>query len=150
MKDPFTYFLRVRYSECDAQKVVFNARYVEYMDIAVAEFIRVVWGTYDVLSANGIEISVVGLKVDWKAPARYDDVLAITVSPVRIGVSSYTLQVVFYNHATVNVIATGEITYVMVSADRYEKMDIPPDMRTQFERGAAGITVDHADAIVRT
>jgi hypothetical protein len=29
-------------------------------------------------------------------------------------------------------------------------MDIPPDMRTQFERGAAGITVDHADAIVRT
>ncbi|MFP5307388.1 MAG: acyl-CoA thioesterase, partial [Gammaproteobacteria bacterium] len=27
MGDSFRYYLRVRYGECDAQKVVFNARY---------------------------------------------------------------------------------------------------------------------------
>jgi acyl-CoA thioester hydrolase len=38
--NPFRYYLRVRYSECDAQKIVFNARYGEYVDLAVSEFMR--------------------------------------------------------------------------------------------------------------
>lgn len=36
----FVHRLRVRYGECDAQKVVFNARYGDYMDVAVLEFMR--------------------------------------------------------------------------------------------------------------
>ena len=36
----FSYFLRIRYGECDAQKVVFNSRYGEYVDLAAAEFLR--------------------------------------------------------------------------------------------------------------
>ena len=51
MRDEFCHLLRVRYSECDAQKVVFNGRYVDYIDIAVTEFMRVIWGNYnDILS----------------------------------------------------------------------------------------------------
>lgn len=34
MTPPFRYYLRVRYGECDAQKVVFNARYGDYVDLA--------------------------------------------------------------------------------------------------------------------
>ena len=37
---PFTCYLRVRYGECDAQKVVFNSRYGDYVDVAVNEFLR--------------------------------------------------------------------------------------------------------------
>src|SRR5262249_24046289 len=33
MTPPFRYYLRVRYIECDAQKVVFNSRYGEYIDV---------------------------------------------------------------------------------------------------------------------
>ena len=32
---PFRYYLRVRYIECDAQKVVFNSRYGEYVDVSI-------------------------------------------------------------------------------------------------------------------
>ena len=35
---PFELLLRVRYSECDAQEVVFNARYADYADLAATEF----------------------------------------------------------------------------------------------------------------
>ncbi len=49
MEDDFTHLLRVRYSECDAQKVVFNAKFVEYIDVAVTEFMRYVWGGYNTL-----------------------------------------------------------------------------------------------------
>jgi acyl-CoA thioesterase FadM len=37
---PFRYYLRVRYAECDAQKVVFHSRYAEYTDVAINEFFR--------------------------------------------------------------------------------------------------------------
>ena len=35
IKNQFTLLLRVRYGECDAQEVVFNARYADYIDIAM-------------------------------------------------------------------------------------------------------------------
>ena len=40
MTAPFRYYLRVRYQECDAQHVVFNARYGDYVDLACFEFLR--------------------------------------------------------------------------------------------------------------
>lgn len=46
MTSPFEFRLRVRYGECDAQGVVFNARYGDYVDIAVNEYIRTLFGNY--------------------------------------------------------------------------------------------------------
>ena len=40
MSEPFRHRLRVRYSECDPQGHVFNARYLEYFDIGMTELWR--------------------------------------------------------------------------------------------------------------
>lgn len=144
MTDPFRYFLRVRYSECDAQKVVFNSRYVDYVDAAMTEFTRVIWGNYNDLLARGIDNQVVSLKIDWKAPARFDDVVAISVRPARVGNSSYTLTLDFYQHESGRHLATVEAVYVMVSAEGLAKMAIPESMRERLERGAPGVRVDHS------
>ena len=77
MSKPFTHYLRVRYSECDAQKVVFNAKYAEYVDIAATELMRVLWGPYEDVLASGVDNQVVSLTINWRAPAAFDDVLAI-------------------------------------------------------------------------
>lgn len=144
MNNNFCYLLRVRYAECDAQKVVFNGRYVEYIDIAVNEFTRVVWGKYNDLLAAGIDNQVVNLTISWKAPAHFDEVIAATVKPIRMGNSSYTLKVDFYNNESSQLLASAEIIYVMVDADEHIKMEIPHDMRKLFETGANGIRIDHA------
>lgn len=144
MNDAFNYFLRVRYAECDAQKVVFNSRYVDYVDAAMTEFTRVIWGNYNDLLAQGIDNQVVSLKLDWKAPARFDEVIAITVKPVRVGNSSYTLQLDFFNHDEGRHLATADVVYVMVSAEALEKMAIPDTMRESLEKGAPGVRVDHS------
>jgi len=144
MNNDFCYLLRVRYSECDAQKVVFNGRYVDYIDIAFTEFIRVIWGNYNDILSKGIDNQVVKLSVNWKAPAHFDDVIAITVKSIRIGSSSYTLQVDFFNHKTAVNIASAEIIYVMVSVAEHKKMEIPKDMRKKLEEGSPGTTIDHA------
>ncbi len=142
MNNEFRLLLRVRYSECDAQKVVFNGRYVDYIDVAAGEYMRVIWGDYNDILERGIDNQVVSLKMDWKAPACFDDIIAIAVSPAQIGSSSYTLKIDFYNHSSGDSIASCEITYVMVSTTDYEKMEIPQNLREKLERGAPGVVID--------
>jgi acyl-CoA thioester hydrolase len=144
MNKEFCYRLRVRYSECDAQKVVFNGRYSDYVDLAVGEYTRVIWGDYNSILSNGIDNQVVSYSINWKAPAHFDEVISITVKPIRIGNSSYEFQVEFYNYESHKLIASAKIVYVMVSVTQHEKMEIPQNMRKQLEKGAFGIEVDHA------
>lgn len=143
VEDEFCYLLRVRYAECDAQKVVFNARYGDYVDVAVGEYMRAIWGDYDDILARGIDNQVINYNITWKRPARFDDVLAITVKPKKIGNTSYTLQIDFYHNERAELIASAEIVYVMVSLGDHIKMPIPEDMRQSLQAGAKDKTIDH-------
>src|SRR5918997_4455533 len=51
----FVHRLRVRYSECDPQGVVFNAHYVTYFDIALTELWREAIGPYTAMTATGTD-----------------------------------------------------------------------------------------------
>lgn len=144
MNQYFTHLLRVRYSECDAQKVVFNAKYAEYADIAATEYVRAIWGDYTELVERGFDNQVVDMHISWQAPARFDDVIAIQVHTQRIGNTSYALQCDFLDHPTGKTIVQAEITYVMVSPEKLEKITIPADLRASLETGAPGIVVNHA------
>jgi len=140
----FTHLLRVRYSECDAQKIVFNGKYAEFVDIAATEFTRAVWGHYNDILAMGVDSQVVNLNISWKAPSTFDDVLAIEVSADHIGNSSYTLAFNISNFETGVEIASADIVYVMVSATEFSKMAIPTDLKQKLAQGAPGVIVNHA------
>jgi len=46
---------RVRYHETDAQKFAFNARYLEWADVAMGEFFRALGGSYRELVELGFD-----------------------------------------------------------------------------------------------
>ncbi|MBD9415768.1 acyl-CoA thioesterase [Pseudomonas sp. PDM16] len=144
MTQPFRLLLRVRYGECDAQQVVFNARYGDYVDVAATEFYRAVFGSYQALLEQGLDSQVVRMVTDWSAPARFDDVLQLEASTLRLGNSSFTLQVDIRRHSDQAAIARSEITYVMVDAQAFTKTPIPEVIRAQLERGAPDVTVNQA------
>ena len=85
---PVTYYLRVRYGECDAQKVVFNSRYGDYVDVAVNEFLRAL-GYESQLVSGELDFQLVKQTTEWRGPARFDQVLAASVSASRIGTTSF-------------------------------------------------------------
>jgi acyl-CoA thioester hydrolase len=144
MEKEFTYLLRVRYSECDAQKVVFNGKYAEYVDIAATEYVRGLWGQHDGIFARGIDFQVVNLNISWRAPARFDDVLAISVKTNHIGNSSYGFGFEFSQYNTDTIIATAEAVYVAVDAKDFTKITIPDDLRLSLEAGVPGVVINHA------
>lgn len=141
---PFRVLLRVRYYECDAQQVVFNARYGDYVDTAVTEFFGYTVGGYKGMLDRNIDSQVVRLATDWQSPARFDDVLAISVETSRVGHTSFTLALQFNQHPAGDPVARSEITYVMVSGDRHEKMPVPDEFRQQLLAGAPGQVLNFA------
>src|SRR4029077_20200359 len=91
---PFRYYLRVRYIECDAQKVVFNSRYSEYVDVSINELLRATGVLKDFTDAE-LDFQLVKQTVEWKAPARFDQVLELSIAATRLGNTSFTLGTEF-------------------------------------------------------
>jgi acyl-CoA thioester hydrolase len=149
MENAFTYLLRVRYADCDAQQVVFNAKYAEYIDVAATEYIRAVWGSFNTLLEKGFDNQVVSLKIDWQASALFDDVIGIRMATTNIGNSSYTVEAEFFNYETNKVLAQAKVVYVMVTTGDYTKVTIPNEFRKTIEAGAPGIFINHAGVIAK-
>jgi acyl-CoA thioester hydrolase len=139
----FKYFLRVRYSECDAQKVVFNSRYADYVDLATAELLRALGYEHEIQTAE-LDYQLVKQTLEWRAPARYDQVLEISVAAKHIGTTSFTFLTEFRIAGTDAVIATAETVYVHVDNNALQKQPLPEQMRARFAAGAPGVVIDHA------
>jgi len=141
---PFRYYLRVRYQDCDAQHVVFNSRYSEYADIVSIEFLRAALPRRTDGFDGTFEIQTVRQTIEWKAPARFDDVLEISAWVGRIGTTSFTLLTEMCRAGEATVLATTETIYVHVDPKAFAKRAIEPEMRAALEAGARGKTTDHA------
>ncbi len=143
MIDAFQLLLRVRYSECDAQGIVFNARWAEYVDVAAGEFCRALFGAIDP-TQTGTDWKLVKQTLEWKASGRYDDVLDIRVRCIRVGTTSFTLATDFRRHPADAVIVTAETVYVLIHPALGTKRRVPDQQRIAFERGAPGVSVNQA------
>lgn len=141
--NPFRYYTRVRYQDCDAQHVVFNARYGDYVDLAVTEFLRATFPGRDPFDGS-LEVQVVRQLIEWTAPARFNDVLEITVRTNRLGTTSVTIGFELRIAGTRETIVTAELVYVIVDPTTWKKRPLTSDERTRFEAGGAGRIIDHA------
>jgi acyl-CoA thioester hydrolase len=143
MSFPFRYYLRVRYGECDAQKVVFNARYGDYLDISLLEFLRGI-GFGEAMEKGLLDYQSVKMTIEWKAAARFDQVLELSIRTTRLGNTSFTVSTDFRIAGEEHVIVKGESVHVCVEPKTLQKMPLPADFRAALERGAPGVIVDHA------
>lgn len=134
MADAFVYRFRVRFCECDPQKVAFNAQFGTYIDIAVYEFMRVL-GFSEALVKGPLDYQVVRQAVEWKGPARFDQVVEVSVWAKHLGTTSFVIATEFRIAGSETPIATGETIYVLVDAATLTKTPLPSDFRESLERG---------------
>jgi len=143
MARPFRYYLRVRYGECDAQRVVFNPRWADYVDIGCTEFFRAL-GFAEALASGALDYQVVKLTLEWKAPARIDQVLELSIYTTKLGNTSFTVVTEFRIAGLENLICKAENIYVNVDSKTLTKLPLSAEVRAALESGAPGKTVDHA------
>jgi acyl-CoA thioester hydrolase len=147
MSDRFCYYVRVRYGECDAQKVVFNARYADYVDLSTTEFIRAL-GFGEALINGTFDYQLVKLTIEWKAPARFDQVLELTCYAKHLGNTSFTVATEFRIAGQEPILAMAETVYVLVEAHTLRKKPLPADLRAALQAGAPGAITDHAGYVI--
>ena len=69
--------VRVRYSETDQMGVVYHGNYIPYFEIGRVEWLRNKGVSYKSLEESGIALPIVSMTVNYKKPARYDDLLTV-------------------------------------------------------------------------
>lgn len=134
MRDGFRFStrFRVRYSEIDGQKIVFNSRYLEYADAGITEFWR--WADLRDLGPQWTEaeFNVVRATVEFKAALRFDDMVEAWVRVDRIGTSSMTMRVDLCHAETGDLHAQVELVSVHVDLDARRAVPIPEAVRARL------------------
>ena len=69
--------IRVRYGETDKMGYLYYGHYPEYFEVARTDLIRSLGISYKEIEDSGIIMPVKSLRVDYKSPAHYDDLLTI-------------------------------------------------------------------------
>ncbi len=130
--------VRVRWMECDAQGIVFNGAYMGYLEIAQAEYFRNLGFSIYRLAQNGyFDSAVVKADLQFKVPARVDEMLELFARVARIGNTSITLLVEIYSVGTEKLLTTMEAVYVGFYADSGTTRRVPDAIRS---------LVDHFEA----
>lgn len=129
----FSTRFRVRYSEIDGQKIVFNSRYLEYADVAITEFWR--WANLGEIGPDWLdaEFNLVRATVEFKLPFRLDDMIEAFVRIDRVGTSSMTHRIDLCHADTGHLHATVEVVSVHVDLAARRASPIPDSVRGPLE-----------------
>ncbi len=73
----FEYTVRVRYAETDQMGVVYHGNYAQYFEMGRVEWLRKLGVSYKWMEETGIMLPVVSLTMNYKKPARYDDLITV-------------------------------------------------------------------------
>ncbi|MBV9195642.1 MAG: acyl-CoA thioesterase [Solirubrobacterales bacterium] len=127
MGRPFEHQIRVRYGECDAQGVVFNAHYLAFFDMNITELWRAAFGSYQAMLDRGVDIVVAHAELQFRAPARFDEELTLAVSVSRLGTTSVLTEhrIRRGEHPVVD----GSLRHVFVDPRTLAKTAIPEWVR---------------------
>jgi acyl-CoA thioester hydrolase len=133
---PFVHRLRVRYHECDAQGIVFNAHHFAYFDITLTELWREAFGSYDAVREDfGSDVMVKDAQATFHASPRFDDLLDIELTIAKLGNSS--MACAFEEKRDGELLVTGRLVHVFVDPETWKKRDIPANVRETLSRYVA-------------
>ena len=129
-KKSFSYNFRIRYSEVDAQKIVYNSHYLTFLDVSIFEFFDAIgFNQEKYIKETNNEFHTVRAVVEYKAPATLGDTIEVLTRIKKIGNSSITFQQEIYLHESDKLLATGEIVWVNTNQEEMIPTTVPDYLR---------------------
>ena len=144
-KPPFKYaaFMRVGFSDTDAQGIVYYGRYLPYFDSARVEYHRHLNLLEKAL--NEEQFVMRASTVEYLAPARFDDLIEVFIRMRRIGRTSATYECAAYRIEDDVLMVTATQTLVFIDFDERRALPIPDwyrDAIRGFEGGDCEIAAE--------
>jgi acyl-CoA thioester hydrolase len=122
--------VRVYYEDTDAGGIVYHAGYIRFAERGRTEMLRDGGFRHAKLFEDkGIAFAVVSLNVNYKTPARLDDLLVVKTSISRLGGASLDMEQNIYRNETL----ICEIKVTLVCVDNTLKaVRLPEDLRRLY------------------
>ncbi len=126
--------VRVRYSEIDGQGIVYNSRYLEYVDVALAEYFRALGFPYqELVQQHGFDPSLVKATLEFRRAARFDEVLRIHARVVAVGRTSFSMAFEIVREESGELVTSARIVYVNFDKDAQSSRPVPESIRQRIE-----------------
>ncbi len=111
--------------------VVYHANYVVWMEVARVEALRSVGIVYAEMEREGFLVAVVGVNVEYKAAAKYDEVVEVTARVVELQSRMMKLSYEMKRASDGTVLALGETKHLFVSRE-LRPVRLPEKYRAAF------------------
>jgi len=127
----FSWPVRVYYEDTDLSGVVYHANYLKFFERARTEWLRALGCSQEHLRADaGVVFTVSQIAVAFRAPARLDDELDVTVTVTELKRASLMLaQTLQRRGKAAAVLATAEVRVASVDAESFKPTALPPVIR---------------------
>ncbi len=127
----------VRFQEVDPLQVVWHGHYVTYFEDARVAFGRRYGISYEQLRAAGLAAPIVRLECDYLAPARFGDVLVISVRLYRRESAKLDFLYTVSRKADSAVLAVGRTLQVFSDVEGNMVLTTPAILRDTYDKWAA-------------
>jgi acyl-CoA thioester hydrolase len=121
----YQYTTRVRYAETDQMGVVYHGNYAVYFEMGRVEWLRNLGISYKWMEDNGIMLPVVSLTMNYKKPARYDDLL--TVKTIFKNQTSVKIEFEYEIYNENNELLTTGYSMLVFVDKKTSRPTTPPD-----------------------
>ncbi len=111
--------IRVRYAECDPMGVAHHTAYPVWFEMGRTELLRDSGLSYRDLERQGVLIAVVKLSVQYRRPARYDDLLVLQTT--ILGSGRATIDHAYELRLDGRVLTTASTTVVCLDPDGHPR-----------------------------
>ena len=130
----FSCRLRVRWSDCDAQGIVFNGMYLSFIEVAQAAYFRNLGiRLYDEEGRRHFDTATVKATLEYVSPARGDDLIEVHWRVAEIGNSSLTTLSQITNAQTGQPILRAEVINVNFDSESVASRRVPDGLRNLIE-----------------
>ena len=126
--------MKVRDYECDVQGVVNNANYQHYLEHARHEFLEQVGGSFSQMHADGLDLMVSKITLEYKRPLRGGDNFEVCINARRKGAKLVFRQDI-YNLADGALSLKGEVDIVCLKDGRLTRGEVFDGMIEVFLNG---------------
>ncbi len=128
----FSWPVRVYYEDTDTGGIVYYANYLKFFERARTEWLRSFGLNQDKLAQKeGLIFVVRRASLDFVRPARLDDMLEVTVEPLKLA-RVYVLQLAQEARRGAQVLARAEIQVACLNLRSFKPVAIPQFLRDKL------------------
>lgn len=134
MNTKFNWQVRVYYEDTDAGGVVFYANYLRFMERARTEWLRHIGFEHkQLIKQRDLVFAVKSVSIDYKKPARLDDLLNVSSSIIKYRGASITFQQQIYNESD-ELLTQAEVKVACLNATTLKASPMPKELLAEISK----------------